>query len=151
MNVLLTWPEVLLAAHVGVARRVDSLRNNRKPAYGCTIEGAWDRDIEGACGEIAVAKALGIYWSGMGGDLKVDVGPYQVRQTGRANGCLLLHHKDDDDKQFILVTGHPPRMRIAGWIFAGDGKRKQWRKDPTGEGRPAWFVPQSALKDFATL
>ncbi len=151
MNVVLSWSEVLFAAHVGVARRVNALRNNRKAAYGCTDDDAWDKDIEGACGEIAVAKALGIYWNGSIGDLAVDVGPYQVRTTGLEHGCLMLHKKDEDDKQFILVTGRAPRMRIVGWIFAGDGKRDEWWKDPTRKGRPAWFVPQAALKDFATL
>jgi hypothetical protein len=108
-------------------------------------------DIEGAAGEMAVAKLANIYWNGNMGNLKAaDVGRLQVRTRSRDYYDLILHPTDPDDSAFILVVGKAPRFRIVGWIVARDGKLQKWWKDPAGN-RPAFFVPQSELIQFDVL
>lgn len=149
VEVCLTWSEVKFGAHIGADRRVDNLANGARDRWGISNDDRWDRDVEGACAEQAVAKYFGIYW--VGGNKTEDVGPYQVRATHRADGRLTLHPPDRDDKVFILVTGYAPKFRLVGWIMARDGKQAKWWTDPTGKNHPAWFVPQSALRPIWEL
>jgi hypothetical protein len=72
------------------------------------------------------------------------VGNVQVRSTSGHRNCLILHKTDPDDKAFVLVTGTAPNFVLRGWIWGRDGKNEEYWRDPVG-GRPAYFVPQSAL------
>ena len=150
--VTLTWVELALATRIGVGRRVQRLQTpERKDRYGLEDDDGWTLDIEGAAGEMAVAKLANIYWNGNMGNLKAaDVGRLQVRTRSRDYYDLILHPTDPDDSAFILVVGKAPRFRIVGWIVARDGKLQKWWKDPAGN-RPAFFVPQSELIQFDVL
>jgi hypothetical protein len=44
-----------------------------------------------------------------------------------------------------LVTGLAPVFILRGWIWGREGKRDEWWTDPAC-GRPAFFVPQNALR-----
>ena len=61
---------------------------------------------------------------------------------------------------FILAVGANGRYNLPGWILAKDGKVAEFWKDPVGaryqrEGvnkpRPAFWVPQRALRPMASL
>jgi hypothetical protein len=56
----------------------------------------------------------------------------EVRATRRENGCLIVRDNDADDRQFVLVVGDPPVVRIAGYLRGGDAKRDKWLRDPHG-------------------
>lgn len=148
-HVDLTHEELLVAGIVGVMRQADALKRQRPSAHGYDEKDPWTKHVEGAAAEMAVAKVTNRYWSPLkagalyGGP--VDVGRMiQVRQTKRGDGCLLLHRSDADDHVFVLVIGSPPSFDVVGWIKAKDGKRPEfWR---TFTGRPAFFVPQEALR-----
>jgi hypothetical protein len=144
----LTVDELRLAAAVGVERQIQALQNSRRPVYGEAAGGDWQAHIEGAAAEMAVARWFDRFWAGALGDLMAaDVGKLQVRATRHPNGSLILHDRDKDNDAFILVIGVSPRFLLAGWIYARDGKQQQyWRTDT---GRPAFFVPQGALRSFA--
>ena len=143
-------------AVVGVMRQVSNLRDGRKDAHGLasTADG-WGLHIEGCCGEMVAAKALGVFWSGSHGQLRVpDIGGrFQVRtrclRTKQSNS-LILHPDDSDDAIFLLVLGTVPSYTVAGWIKGVDGKRPEFWADPAG-GRPAFFVPPSALRPLSDL
>ena len=97
-------------------------------------------------------KALGIFWESLAEDpdtLPGDVGEFQVRHTHRENGCLIVHPADKDDAPFILVTGLLPNYVVHGSILGADAKNLEWWRE--GDGRPAYFVPQSALTPIASL
>jgi hypothetical protein len=95
---------------------------------------------------MALAKLLNVFWSGAIGDLRAkDAGRLQVRSTSRSDGCLILHDKDPDDDVFVLAIGFSPTFKFRGWITGKSGKDKAYWRDPIG-GRPAYFVPQSALR-----
>lgn len=145
-DVTLSGYEMLLAGQAGVMRQVEAIRRGRKDAYGFKGD-AWGVHIEGAGGELAVAKLVGAYWNACvrnPDELPGDVGNYEVRTPSRPNSRLIVHPQDPDDRPFVLVTGTMPNYTIHGYILGSDAKQQQWWEDPVG-GRPAYFVPQSAL------
>ena len=142
----LEWPEVYRAAEVGIMRQVSACQKKRADCYGLNPADGWSAHIEGACGELAVAKYFDRFWSGTIGQVdQSDVGEYEVRTSDRQNARLILHPNDKDGARFFLVTGHAPDFELVGWIYARDGKRPEFWTDPTGKNRPAFFIPQSAL------
>ena len=151
-EVILTWTEVLQGAIVGVIRRVQNLQKENKAYHGVEDRVAWQVDIEGALGEMAVAKVLDRCWSGQLGKWRADdVGEYQVRTASNPHDRLNLHEDDSDTAAFILCIGQAPAYRLAGWIEGANGKQKEHWKDPTGNDRAAFFVPQARLKSMESL
>jgi hypothetical protein len=145
-RVRLTQDELEIAAIIAIKRSCQDIFLNRKDAYGAKREEGWQLSIEGTAGEMAVAKWCNRYWNGNLGDLKADdVGRLQVRTGWRDDSRLILHPSDRDDRAFILVTGLAPIFVLRGWIWARDGKKAEYWRDPAG-GRPAFFVPQRALR-----
>lgn len=145
-GVTLTWPEMRLAAAVGIERAIQGMEKKFSPRYGCGLEENWRLNIEGAAGEMALAKFLSRFWSGNLGDLKADdVGQLQVRTSRRPNADLRLHPDDNDDKAFILLTGVAPSFIVRGWLWAREGKLDKYWRDGA-QGRPAFWVPQSDLR-----
>lgn len=109
-------------------------------------------DVLGACGEIAVAKAVNKFWSPSVNTMHriADVGTnIEVRATDRENGSLIIRGNDDEDRWYFLVTGEPPEMVVRGYIRGADARRDEWVRNPHGH-RTAWFVPQSALLPMPT-
>ena len=142
----LTSDELELAAMIACKRQIQNLFLGRCDAYGAKREGGWSLHIEGAAGEMAVAKWSRSWWAGNLGDLCADdVGKVQVRTRSRHDYELPIHPSDPDDRAFILVTGLAPRFVLRGWIWGREGKRQEWWRDPAG-GRPAFFVPHTAMR-----
>lgn len=144
--VFLTEDEIAHAKKIAQLRQNESISLGYKNAYGHStdIEKGLETNEDGCLCEAAVCKFLGIpYTKGeFRGD---DAGPYQVRGTRHLNGRLILHHRDYDDKKYILVINEEPYFTLYGWIFAKDGKKEEFWTDPTNNNRPAFFVPQSEL------
>jgi hypothetical protein len=150
MIVELDIAEQLHAASVGVRRNIQSIRRGALPKWGQGGAALWGSHIEGAAGELAVAKATNTYWNGALGDYDADdVGGLQIRTTPHPNGCLILHPSDPDDRPFILVIGTMPFFRLAGWMMGRDGKDPKWWR--AGIDRPAFFVPQADLRPMEEL
>ena len=153
LNVQLLATEMWMASQYGAMRQVENIKKKRKDAFGASVRDGWQINIEGALGECAVAKAFGIFWNGNIGDLKgPDVGKAQVRTTHHDHGRLILHKfsKDDPSDYFVLVTGVNGKYIIRGGIRGYKGMQDEFWEDPTGEGRPAYFVPQDLLDDIET-
>lgn len=145
--VQLTAHNMFMAALVGVSRHVKDMARIGKAGQDKRVRG-WQDDCDGACGEAAVAKWLGVFYDGALGDFAAkDAGHVQVRTTPRASGCLIVRDHDADDDIYILVLSHDaPNFILAGWIRGCDAKQGEWR-DAKGTDRPAaFFVPQEALK-----
>ena len=144
VEISLTNFEKMLASFAGVMRQVENLKNRKRPMYGAGHENDWQLHVEGCLGECALAKHMGVYWSGKGIIGAPEVGVMDVRTAARDSHRLILHESDDDDRVFWLLCGLNGRYRIKGWILGRDGKKPEYWEDP-GTGRPAYFVPQSAL------
>jgi len=146
----LTPAEVQLAALVGALRRHHGLTTGRRDTGSPYTR--WQRDVEGCGGEVALAKALDVFWSGTVGTVRApyDVGTYQVRTVARPTDRLILRPDDPLGAIFVLVVGLLPTFRLRGWIRAAAARRPEWLDAPA-EREPAWFVPPDALAPLATL
>jgi hypothetical protein len=140
--ILLTRAEIMEGALVGAMRRINGVMARRREVHfvnGREGDG-WTSDIEGALGEMALAKHLGRYWSD-GSFRGGDVGDLQVRTTAHERGHLLLYPHDRDDSLFVLVVGKYGQYRIAGQILGAAGKQPEhWQEE-----KATYFVPQSVL------
>jgi hypothetical protein len=144
-RVTLARHEIELAAGVGLRRQIEALLAGRPDRHGFEGSG-WDVHVEGACGELAVARFLGRYWDGSNGTYRSrpDVGRVEVRTRSSHSYDLIVREDDSPDTAYVLVTGSCPRYWVRGWIRARDARRDEWLQ--THGGRPpAWFVPASAL------
>jgi hypothetical protein len=137
------------AALAGEVRHGQNLKLGRRDAYAFRGNGLAAHRL-GAVGEYAVAKSLGLFWDGPGELRAPDVGLLEVRTRSRHSFDLIVHPRDPDERAVVLVTCEEYVFRIHGWIWARDAKRERWWRDPAG-GRPAYFVPQSALYDLSHL
>lgn len=151
MVITLTMAEVLQGATVGTMRHMESVSRGEqhKPPLKPQDNGLM-LHIEGACGEIAYAKARGIYFeprinSYKGADFGLNV---QVRTRSDPSYDLLIRDNDNPEHFYVLVTGMAPTYTVVGWIKGADAMMQPaWRKDWGGRGE-AWFVPQLALTPF---
>ncbi len=149
MNVTLTWQEVANGALVGVQRRISSKRKNLtdKLVHGS----AWDVDIEGACGELAACKALGVYWNPSVDVYNVPDIPPDIDVKTTATGQFIVKPHYIDSRRYLFVQGAAPTYKVVGWIFGCEAKRIDWHKTQREDYPAAYFVPQSALRPLGTL
>lgn len=147
-RVKLTRQEVLMGANIGVMRRIASytkLHDNHRSPRG--DDDTWDRDIEGACAELAFAKFANVFWDGSIGSFHApDVGNIQVRSTKYQSGCLIVRADDTREHIYVLVCGVHPTYKMIGWMYGHEAMQEEWRKD-----EESWFVPQTCLHDLQSL
>lgn len=156
--VTLEWYEVQAALGVGGSRQIEAMRRGKPDVDGMSPTDGWFNHINGACGEQAVAKYLGRFWSGsvntfrVGGDVGADI---EVRTRSECWYELKITDKDPRGAIFILVLGYAPVFHIRGWCYPADvddylksrpKERARWFKDPGERGSPQIFAPQSALR-----
>jgi len=161
IELIMTESELMIGSTVAALRRIQNLTGKVRDRHGAESERGWQYDIDGAFGEMAVARWRNVYWDGTVGTISApaDVGlDWQVRSTPWHNGCLLVHDTDKDDQPFILVHSSPPRMTILGWLFGAEAKeRGQWgdkhpdRPNSYGTGRPCYWVTQRQLHEMSEL
>lgn len=155
MIVTLTWAEMQIAYMVAGQRRIMNMKKGLAGRYGAPEgEGSEELDLIAARGEMAVAKALNLFWSGTVGDYgAVDVGGLiEVRTRTKHWHALILHPDDNDALPFVLAdASNPPNIRLAGWIMAKDGKKDEFWSDPSQKNRPAYFVEQKHLLPMEEL
>ncbi|CAB4197130.1 hypothetical protein UFOVP1304_4 [uncultured Caudovirales phage] len=151
MGITLTPPEMMIASQVGCMRHISAVKAGLTDKHGAS-PGNWQVHIDGALGEIAVAKALDRFWSGSVNTFKAaDIGAnIQVRTSQRHDSRLIVRHDDSDDDLFVLVTGIAPDYRVRGWISGADAKQDQWLANPHNR-EAAFFVPESALHPISSI
>lgn len=151
MKITLDWFEVAACAETGVRRRVESIRRKTKDAPGFDRKDKWTIDIEGACGEMAAAKALGQYWdSSVNTYERADVGEYQVRTSRQVPPYLLVREANNPADLFILVSGEAPVYEVHGWMYGRDAMKKKYLKR-FGTRPPVYAVPPANLKHLEEL
>lgn len=152
MMIRLNSTELMVAAYLGSGRNVYAM-NRLTPGAG-QRHADWAADIEGAAGELAVAKALGIFWLPQIGDYKAegDVGPYQVRcNMSRRLDDTILRPGDKPDAVYIGVLSLLPDVDVMGWIWGRDGMSEQYLRDGAPGRPPCFFVPRAALRPLSEL
>lgn len=114
----------------------------------------WFYNIVGACGEAAVAKALGLYWPAAinQGKSEADVGlNIQVRCLALPHYDLIVRDDDPDHFAYVLCLGEPPTFSVPGWILGADAKHEKWWKDRGDRNKPCYWVPQESLRPIDEL
>jgi len=149
-TVNLNWHEAAMASHVGWMRQLSAIKSGLVDRHGYDGEG-WSEHIEGACGELAVAKLLGVFWDGSVNTWKAnDLPGIQVRTRSKHGYDLLLRDDDADEARWVLVTGRCPAYVVHGWISGADAKRPEYLQAYGGRP-PAFFVPSSRLRPIDEL
>lgn len=154
MRVALTTEELILYGTAGLSRCANALERRRVGAHGFNRDyERWQIDVEGVLTEYAAAKALGLSYEPVVGQLDTndgDIAPgIQVRGTKYSSGSLLVHDSDPDDHAFILVTGIYGVYDIRGWIFGREGKEEsRWK---VYKRRGAYWNAQDVLRSIDTL
>jgi hypothetical protein len=149
-EVVLSWHEVAMASEIGRLRQLASIKASRLDRHGFSGNG-WDVHIEGACGELAAAKYLDLYWDGSVDTFKAnDLPLIQVRTRSRHDYELLVRPEDDDEAIWVLVTGQSPCFWLRGWLMGRECKRFEWVREHGGRP-PAYFVPTLGLRPISQL
>lgn len=151
-TVQLTRADATLARVVALARLGQALALNRVDTNGGHPSIA--NHVDGARAELAFARMLGAdlgewtsYTNGQLDALPEDVAGWEVRTTRYPHGHLIIHPTDAPGRPFALVLSDGRTYRAAGWIFGIEARRDKWWRS-LQPGRPAWCVPQSALRRF---
>jgi hypothetical protein len=110
-------------------------------------------DLLGAMGEMAFAKASGLYWPGsvnVGKD-EPDIFPdFQVRTARQHSHNLIIRPDDPPHFRYALVTGTGPDFLVHGYILGADAKRPEFLEDRGGRNEPAYWIPPASLKPIDT-
>ena len=113
--------------------------------------------IAGAFGEMAVAKALNLYWDCSVNTFKArgDVGDLEVRTTPQVppNSChLYVSKKDHDDRKFILVSQiNRNKYQLHGWMKGSEVKQRGMFKSLKQGKPPQYWISYELLHPMYTL
>lgn len=121
----------------------------------------YDENLYGCKGELAVAKALSLYWQGMDSLLEADragdVGEYQVKSTLHNDGHLIFQECHKMGQKTVLAIVGTNKVRLAGWAFFDHAKRliatgigRKEKRRPT-ENHWCYWLPQHALEGMEWL
>jgi hypothetical protein len=165
--ITLTRDEILKAGSTGMRREISARLKASEHNYisGKWTDG-WRQNIEGALGEYAAARALGIAFDYDAvdvynvSDLVYKGNRVQVRTAivkeweWKAPDILqkkplIVKPTDPDDWICLLVTGAAPKYSVCGWMPAGEAKALEdcLVINPENEkDKPAWYIPQHLIR-----
>jgi len=165
-SVVLTEREIRIGVESGIQRQLECLRGSKsgretdseyERKYNPVGPGGlWTNHIEGALGEFAVAKFLGLYPSGITEQDATDVGDhYEVRTRPKSYYELFVRKDEKEkkgDKYFILVQGSYGEYTIRGWITGFEVfDHPEWFHNSSGKLSYCYWVPHEFLSSIETL
>lgn len=150
-TVQLTPMEMRLAAIVGAERQVQS-SSSPGTKHGTSNLDPWTMHLNGAAAEIAVARALGLYWPASVNTFRSEPDiPYrgapgiEVRWISQPGYDLKIRQDDHPERMYVLVSGFAPRMTLHGYYLGNEARQAEFWTD-LNNGRPAlWCVPKHRL------
>ena len=116
-KIALSTAEIQIASMVGIQRQIEDIKWENHEKLGEKKELAWQRHIEGALSECALAKHFNLYWNKRPHN-EPDVGDVDVRVTHWMSGCLRIDQKDKDDKKTTKLTGQAAEAAAEGGKLA---------------------------------
>lgn len=162
--VKLGYDEVLSAGLVGLMRWIDSGRKGRRmydKRYKEVNGVGFERSIEGAVGECAIAKLLRVYWAGMGDfggvDVRFGASQIEVKATLLPHGNLLVPiataEVASDDSVVVLVRYrfYPELLHCECVGFLTMAEVKQHPIDNPQKNRPCYRAPWQELHDLDAI
>jgi hypothetical protein len=150
IQIELTASEIYLAAQVGARRRINgAVCGKIANKLVDKSKDDWNTEIEAACAECAVAKALDRFWSGAVNSFKspdLTAARIQVRRTQYVDGHLVHREWDKVGDLYVLVTGSAPIFTVHGYMPGDECRCEEWQKDDF-----SWWVPQIGLYSIDDL
>lgn len=149
-RISLSLGEMQQGIAVGTRRQLDSVMAGGAETWQSRNGPSWTEHIEGALGELAVARLCDVYWDGAINVFGApDLPGVQIRTRRLHQYELIVRDKEsaggrNDNTRYVLVTGRAPVLHVRGWIWGHEAKQPEYRKAP-GSGEEAWFPPHSAL------
>ena len=161
IEVKLSLAEIQVGALVGIQRQIREVQKNGTFMLEKYISknndpgkhGLWGNSIEGALGEIAVAKLLNQYPTGMESHWATDVGEdIEVRTRKKPEHQMFLKPSDKPGFRYVSVIGSFGLYLIKGWIESDFVfQQPEWLHDNNGTTSRSYWVPDSALKPISEL
>ena len=150
MLVALTAIEVAVGTTVGAYRNAESQLSGRKPRFPEKTPGElWGFHIESALAELAVSKALGIYWGFSVNTFHVpDIANTNIEVRWSSAPRLKIRPDDPNQRVMVSVRGACHEKELMGWCYAHEGKLKENRSasDP-----PCYFHDHENLRPINSL
>jgi len=119
--------------------------------------GLYVNHIAGCLGEMAVAKALDMYWDASVNTFKTrgDVGNLEVRTTSQVppQSCHLnVTENDHDDRRFVLVSQlNRYEYQLNGWMTGGEVRKHGEFKSLRRDKPPQYWISYEHLHDINML
>lgn len=143
-------PWLKFASYLGRKRAHDCKQRGWVERHAPDTISLEDRQYLGAAAELAVAKWVGVWFEPHTAQSSAlpDVPPdWQVRYRPYPHYELFIQpHEAPRAFRHVLVLGAPPVFLLAGWIWAKDGARDEWRQTHGGRHPEAFFVPRAMLR-----
>lgn len=150
----LSLSEMIHGATIGAIRHYEAEQANRKmsSSFSKTDKDPMVSHVQGAIGEMVVAKALGRYFNPTVNSFKdADLGhDIQVRLRVRHDADMGHNDNDNPDHLYVLVTGRGPDYCVHGWELGRNVRVPKYRQNLSSLGS-LWFVPQNALRPIQSL
>lgn len=149
MIIQLNGFEIATGAINGVLRQCRAIKQRLPNSYAADQQQAWDYHIEGALAEMAVAKFLDLYWTGIGHVRgQADVGQMHEVRHRTTDADLCVRPKDEPEREYWLVYGKYGRYEIKGYKRGSECKVDTYRQlsNKNGEQHTFYFVPASELQ-----
>ena len=147
----LSLAEMLHASNLGTIRHYESEKAGHQKKHKIANSNIDELciNIQGAAGEIVVAKARNLYFMPTVNTFKgADIGTnVQVRLRTKHEWQMIIRDDDDPEHIFVHVTGTGPTYCIRGWAYAKDVMKPEYRQN-YGNRVESWFVPEEALNPF---
>lgn len=149
----LTEREVRLAGHHAVDRRVERLIDRQNDRVGGCVSDGIAGDFAGVLGEMAFAKWLDRYPTGIGAAGAGDVGRwFEVRTVTTAGAALQVYQKDRQQAHVLAQVGNPLEgVQLVGWLHPEQELGADWWKPCSGQRADCYLVPRVFLKPMAEL
>jgi hypothetical protein len=148
--------EKSLAMEEGMRRQGVNEAKGLRGRNGGAWQGSKALDIHllGAAGEVAVASYLNLkgelFKEAEAKKNSDDLPGIDVKTRSKACYDLIVQRGSDPQKKFVLVTIANQVTLLQGWCYGHEAMKEQYWADPA-RGRPAYFVPQNALRSIDTL
>lgn len=149
---VLTEDEFLQAGYLAIRRNVTRIMRFGCDSHGMPLVRKWFDSVNGACGEMAFAKAFELPWhQGIGlykNDPQGDVSGYEVK-THTHHTYLLRLRPDEIQKPrwYAHVTGCAPSFLIHGmWWGPWTAGRDEWLSALDPGRPPAYLIPMKLLR-----
>lgn len=147
LTVELTTREIRLAGQHAVERRLERLQDGHEDKTGRCHARGLGGDFLGVLGEMAWAKAQGVYHLGVAQRGLADVGGWEVRTIGEPGAGLQVYERVRQLPYVLAYIENPlDGVKFIGWLPPNEPLESNWFNPAAGQKAPCWVVPQMFLR-----